>query len=53
MGTRVDELGSWQLFTSVDKEGTGEGFAELIAKISSLVSIPVIAHGQGKKAGCC
>lgn len=49
---RVDELGAGEIvITSVDKEGTGEGFdAELIAKISSLVSIPVIAHGgAGKK----
>ena len=49
---RVDELGAGEIvITSVDKEGTGEGFdAELIAKISSLVSIPVIAHGgAGRK----
>jgi cyclase len=49
---RVDELGAGEIvITSVDREGTGEGFdAALIAKISSLVSIPVIAHGgAGKK----
>ena len=39
------------LVTSVDKEGTGEGFdLELIERISSLVSMPVIAHGGAGKA---
>ncbi|ALL04391.1 hypothetical protein AQ505_02075 [Pedobacter sp. PACM 27299] len=39
---RVGEI----VITSVDKEGTGEGFdLELISKISALVSVPVIAHG--------
>ncbi|MEQ7800909.1 imidazole glycerol phosphate synthase cyclase subunit [Pedobacter sp. ASV1-7] len=34
------------VITSVDKEGTGEGFdLELISRVSSLVSVPVIAHG--------
>ncbi|MFA6275885.1 MAG: imidazole glycerol phosphate synthase cyclase subunit [Pedobacter sp.] len=44
---RVGEL----VITSVDKEGTGEGFdLELIQKVSSLVSVPVIAHGgAGRK----
>lgn len=49
---RVDELGAGEIvITSVDKEGTGEGFdLDLIKKISDLVSIPVIAHGgAGKK----
>lgn len=49
---RVNELGAGEIvITSVDKEGTGQGYdAELISKISSLVSIPVIAHGgAGKK----
>jgi cyclase len=49
---KVDELGAGEIvITSVDREGTGEGFdIELISKISSLVSIPVIAHGgAGKK----
>lgn len=49
---KVNELGAGELVvTSVDKEGTGEGFdIELISKISSLVDIPVIAHGgAGKK----
>lgn len=49
---KVNELGAGEIvITSVDKEGTGQGYdAELISKISSLVSIPVIAHGgAGKK----
>ena len=34
------------MITSVDKEGTGQGFdLDLILEISSLVSIPVVAHG--------
>jgi cyclase len=49
---KVNELGAGEIvITSVDKEGTGQGYdAELISKISRLVSIPVIAHGgAGKK----
>jgi cyclase len=49
---KVDELGAGEIIiTSVDREGTGEGFdLSLISKLSSLVSIPVIAHGgAGKK----
>lgn len=49
---KVNELGAGEIvITSVDKEGTGQGYdAELISKISNLVSIPVIAHGgAGKK----
>lgn len=44
---KVDELGAGEVvITSVDKEGTGQGFdLDLISKISSLISIPVIAHG--------
>ena len=44
---RVEELGAGEItITSVDKEGTGEGYDfELIRKISDAVSIPVIAHG--------
>lgn len=44
---KVDELGAGEIvITSVDKEGTGQGFdLDLISKISNLVSIPVIAHG--------
>jgi len=34
------------LLTSIDKDGTGNGFdLELIKKVSDLVTIPVIAHG--------
>ncbi|MEJ6981627.1 imidazole glycerol phosphate synthase cyclase subunit [Pedobacter sp. P351] len=49
---KADELGAGELvITSVDREGTGEGFdLELISRISSLVSIPVIAHGGAAKA---
>jgi imidazole glycerol-phosphate synthase subunit HisF len=49
---RLDEMGVGELVvTSVDKEGTGEGFdLDLVAKIGSLVSVPVIAHGgAGRK----
>jgi cyclase len=44
---RAEELGAGELIvTSVDKEGTGEGFdVELTRKISDSVKIPVIAHG--------
>jgi len=48
---KIDELGAGEIvITSVDKEGTGQGFdLDLISKISSLVSIPVIAHGGAGK----
>lgn len=44
---RAEELGAGELvITSVDKEGTGEGYdLELIKSVSNAVSIPVIAHG--------
>lgn len=44
---RVENLGAGELvITSVDKEGTGEGFdVELIKSVCSLVKIPVVAHG--------
>jgi len=44
---RVDEFGAGEIvITSVDNEGTGQGFdVDLVKKISNLVSIPVIAHG--------
>jgi cyclase len=44
---RVEELGAGEiLITSVDKEGTGEGFdLELVRLVSDAVGIPVIAHG--------
>lgn len=44
---RAEELGAGEIvITSVDKEGTGEGYdLELIKSVSEAVSIPVIAHG--------
>lgn len=44
---QVEALGAGEVvITSVDREGTGEGFdIELTKKISSSVKIPVIAHG--------
>ncbi|MES3037946.1 MAG: imidazole glycerol phosphate synthase cyclase subunit [Bdellovibrionota bacterium] len=44
---QVEELGAGELvITSVDREGTGEGYdIELVRAISSKVGIPVIAHG--------
>jgi imidazole glycerol-phosphate synthase subunit HisF len=44
---KVEELGAGEIvLTSVDKEGTGNGFdLKLIELIASAVSIPVIAHG--------
>ncbi len=48
---KVDELGAGEIIiSSVDKEGTAEGFdVELTRIISESVSVPVIAHGG---AGC-
>ena len=49
---RAAELGAGEIIiTSVDKEGTGDGFdLELISQVSKLVDIPVVAHGgAGKK----
>ena len=44
---KVDDLGAGEIvITSVDREGTGQGFdMDLISKVSKLVSIPIIAHG--------
>ena len=44
---QIEELGAGELIiTSVDREGTAEGFdIELIKSISNVVNIPVIAHG--------
>jgi cyclase len=44
---KVEELGAGEIvITSVDKEGTGEGYdMDLIKSVSDAVSIPVIAHG--------
>ena len=48
---KVEKLGAGEIIaTSVDREGTGEGFdLELTREIARVVSIPVIAHGG---AGC-
>ena len=48
--TKVEELGAGEIvITSVDKEGTGEGFdIDLIRLVTENVSIPVIAHGGAK-----
>lgn len=44
---KAEDLGAGELIiTSVDNEGTGEGYdIELIKSISNAVKIPVIAHG--------
>ena len=44
---KAEELGAGELLiTSVDREGTGEGYdIELVESISNAVKIPVIAHG--------
>lgn len=44
---KVEELGAGEIvITSVDKEGTGEGYdMTLIKLVSEAVSVPVIAHG--------
>jgi cyclase len=44
---RVEALGAGEIVaTSVDREGTGEGFdLEYVRQIAQRVSIPVIAHG--------
>ena len=44
---QIEKLGAGELIiTSVDREGTAEGFdIELIKSISNIVNIPVIAHG--------
>lgn len=49
---KVEELGAGEiLLTSVDRDGTGEGYdLELIELVSKQVNIPVIAHGGPGKA---
>lgn len=44
---QVEELGAGEIvITSVDKEGTGNGFdIDLITQISNKVKIPVVVHG--------
>lgn len=52
---KVEELGAGEIvITSVDKEGTGEGFDVGLTKmVSDAVRIPVIAHGGcGSPADC-
>jgi cyclase len=46
----VEKLGAGELIiTSVDREGTGNGYdLNLIRMISEVISIPVIAHGGAK-----
>jgi cyclase len=49
---RAEELGAGEiLLTSVDREGTGDGYdVPLVKSVSTSVSIPVIAHGgAGRK----
>lgn len=49
---KVEQLGAGEIIlTSVDRDGTGEGFdEELISEVVKRVNIPVIAHGgAGKK----
>ncbi len=48
---RAEELGAGELvITSIDQEGTGEGYDyELLRRITSKVSIPVVAHGGAGK----
>jgi len=43
----LEERGAGEiLLTSIDREGTWEGFdVELVKKVAAAVSIPVIAHG--------
>lgn len=47
---KVEQFGAGEiLITSVDREGTGEGFdLELIEMITETVDLPVIAHGGAK-----
>ena len=49
--SEVEQRGAGEiLLTSIDKEGTGEGFDySLIKLVSNTVSIPVIAHGGASK----
>lgn len=44
---KAEDLGAGEIvITSVDREGTGQGFdLELVKKVSEIVNIPVIAHG--------
>ena len=48
---KVQDLGAGEiLLTSIDKEGTGEGFdKELISSVSAVIEIPLIIHGGAGK----
>jgi cyclase len=48
----VEKRGAGEiLLTSIDRDGTGNGFdQDLIEKVSNVVSIPVIAHGGAANA---
>ena len=48
---KMEDLGAGELLlTSIDKEGTGDGFdIEFVEKVSSAVRIPIIAHGGPSK----
>ncbi|MFZ6014055.1 MAG: imidazole glycerol phosphate synthase subunit HisF [Bacteroidota bacterium] len=48
---KVNKLGAGEIvITSVDMEGTGEGFdVNLVKRVSEAVTIPVIAHGGAGK----
>lgn len=50
---KMEDAGAGEiLLTSVDREGTWEGFdLELVEKVSNAVRIPVIAHGGGGTLG--
>lgn len=52
---QVQELGAGEIvITSVDREGTGEGYdLALTRSVSTAVSIPVIAHGGPGRAAHC
>ncbi len=48
----IEQNGAGEIIiTSVNKEGTGEGFdIDLISKISDIINLPIVAHGgAGKK----
>ena len=48
----IEDRGAGEiLLTSIDKDGTGEGFEiDIISKISESLSIPIIAHGGAGKS---
>lgn len=50
---KVEELGAGEIvITSVDRDGTGEGFdMKLVQEICSVVNVPVIAHGGSSTVG--